>query len=47
MSQEAFQTARSLRENISQVVLGKPDVVELLTVALLAQDRLLLYLARE
>lgn len=42
MSQEAFNTSRSLRENIEQVVLGKPDVVQMLTVALLAEEHILL-----
>jgi MoxR-like ATPase len=42
MSQEAFDTSRSLRENIEQVVLGKPDVVQMLTVALLAEEHILL-----
>ncbi len=42
MSQEAFETSRRLRENIEQVVLGKPDVVQMLTVALLADEHILL-----
>ncbi len=42
MSQEAFETSRRLRENIEQVVLGKPDVVQMLTVALLAEEHVLL-----
>jgi MoxR-like ATPase len=42
MSQEAFETSRRLRENIEQVVLGKPDVVQMLTVALLASEHILL-----
>ncbi len=42
MSQEAFETSRRLRENIEQVLLGKPEVVQLLTVALLAEEHVLL-----
>ncbi len=42
MSQEAFETSRRLRENIESVVLGKPDVVQMLTVALLAEEHILL-----
>lgn len=42
MTQGAFETSRRLRENIEQVVLGKPDVVQMLTVALLAQEHILL-----
>jgi len=42
MSQDAFETSRSLRKNIEQVVLGKPEVVQMLTVALLAQEHVLL-----
>ncbi len=42
MSQEAFETSRLLRENIQQVVLGKPDVVQLLVVSMLAGEHVLL-----
>lgn len=42
MSQEAFETSRLLRENIERVVLGKPDVVQLLVLALLAGEHVLL-----
>lgn len=42
MSQEAFETSRRLRENIERVLLGKPEVVQLLTVALLAEEHVLL-----
>ncbi|MCG8653446.1 MAG: AAA family ATPase, partial [Pirellulales bacterium] len=42
MSQEAFETSRLLRENIQQVLLGKPDVVQLLVVSLLAGEHVLL-----
>ncbi|QDT04278.1 ATPase family associated with various cellular activities (AAA) [Rubripirellula lacrimiformis] len=42
MSQEAYETSRSLRQNIERVVLGKPDVVQMLTVALLAGEHVLL-----
>ncbi len=42
MLQEAFETSRLLRQNIEQVVLGKPNVVQLLVVALLAGEHVLL-----
>lgn len=42
MSQEAYETSRLLRENIERVVLGKPEVVRLLVVALLAGEHVLL-----
>ena len=42
MSQEAFETSRLLRENIGQVVLGKPDVVQMLAISLLAGEHVLL-----
>lgn len=42
MSREAFETSRLLRENIEQVVLGKPDVVQMLVVSLLAGEHVLL-----
>ena len=42
MSQEAFETSRRLRENIQQVVLGKPDVVQLLVLSMLAGEHVLL-----
>ncbi len=42
MMQQAFQTARRLRENIERVLLGKPEVVRSLVVAMLAGDHVLL-----
>ena len=42
MSQDAFETSRLLRENIERVVLGKPEVVQLLVTCLLAGDHVLL-----
>ncbi|MDG2221824.1 MAG: MoxR family ATPase [Rubripirellula sp.] len=42
MAQEAFETSRLLRENIERVVLGKPDVVRLLVISLLAGEHVLL-----
>ena len=43
MSKDAFDTARLLRENISRVVLGKDDLVQMLVVSvLLASEHLLL-----
>lgn len=42
MAQEAFETSRLLRENIEKVVLGKPEVVQLLAIALLAGEHVLL-----
>jgi MoxR-like ATPase len=40
--QRAFETARVLRENIDRVVLGKPEVVRSLVIAMLAGDHVLL-----
>jgi MoxR-like ATPase len=40
--QRAYETARVLRENIERVVLGKPEVVRSLVVAMLAGDHVLL-----
>ena len=42
MSQDAFETSRLLRENIERVVLGKPEVVQLLVTSLLAGEHVLL-----
>ena len=42
MSQDAFETSRLLRENISRVVLGKDELVQLLVVALLSGEHVLL-----
>ena len=42
MSQQAFETSRLLRENIERVVLGKPEVVRLVVVAMLAGEHVLL-----
>lgn len=42
MSNEAFQTSRLLCTNIERVLLGKPDVVQLLVLALLAGEHVLL-----
>lgn len=42
MSQQAYEISRLLRENIEKVVLGKPEVVQLLVVALLAGEHVLL-----
>jgi len=42
MSQDAFETSRLLRSNIESVVLGKPDIVQLLVTCLLAGEHLLL-----
>ena len=42
MTQQAFETSRLLRDNIQQVVLGKPDVVQLIVIALLAGEHVLL-----
>ena len=42
MSQAAFETSRSLSSNIESVVLGKPDIVQLLVTCLLAGEHLLL-----
>ncbi len=42
MTQQAFETSRLLRENIERVVLGKPEVVRLLVVAMLAGEHVLL-----
>jgi MoxR-like ATPase len=40
--QQAYETARMLRENIERVVLGKPEVVRSLVIAMLAGDHVLL-----
>lgn len=40
--QEAFRTAERLQANIERAVLGKPEVVELLVIALLAEEHILL-----
>jgi len=40
--QQAYETARVLRKNIEQVVLGKPEVVRSLVIAMLAGDHVLL-----
>ena len=42
MSQQAFETSRLLRDNIERVVLGKPEVVRLVVVSLLAGEHVLL-----
>ena len=42
MPQEAFETSRLLRENIERVLLGKPDLVQLLVVSLIAGEHVLL-----
>lgn len=42
MTQEAYETSRLLRENIERVVLGKPDVVQMLVISLLAGEHVLL-----
>ncbi len=42
MPQQAFQTARRLSDNIERVVLGKPEVVRSVVVALLAGEHVLL-----
>ena len=42
MSQQAHETSRLLRQNMEQVVLGKPDVVRLIVVSLLAGEHVLL-----
>tara|TARA_R110002049_G_scaffold72490_6_gene187428 strand:+ start:130564 stop:131529 length:966 start_codon:yes stop_codon:yes gene_type:complete len=39
---EAYETSRLLRENIEKVVLGKPEVVRLIVLCLLAGEHLLL-----
>ena len=41
-TQDAFETSRLLRENIERVVLGKPELVQLLVVCLLAEEHVLL-----
>jgi MoxR-like ATPase len=40
--QQAYETAKSLRQNIERVVLGKPEVVRSLVIAMLAGDHVLL-----
>ncbi len=42
MPQEAFEISRLLRHNIERVVLGKPDVVQMLVTALLSGEHALL-----
>ncbi|MGB7346770.1 MAG: hypothetical protein WBD20_21290, partial [Pirellulaceae bacterium] len=42
MAQQAYTTAQLLRENMERVVLGKPDVVQLIVIALLAGEHVLL-----
>lgn len=42
MPQDAFEISRLLRQNIERVVLGKPDVVQMLVTALLAGEHALL-----
>lgn len=42
MLHEAFETSRLLRQNIERVVLGKPDIVQMLVAALLAGEHVLL-----
>ncbi len=42
MPQEAYEVSKKLRENIEQVVLGKPEVVQLLVTSLLAGEHMLL-----
>lgn len=42
MTQDAFQTSRRLRENIETVLFGKNEVVEMLVVAMLAGEHILL-----
>ena len=42
MTQQAFATAQMLRENMESVVLGKPEVVRLIVIALLAGEHVLL-----
>jgi MoxR-like ATPase len=41
-TQDAFETSRLLRENIERVVLGKPELVQLLVLSLLAEQHVLL-----
>ena len=42
MTQQAYATAQMLRDNMQRVVLGKPDVVQLIVIALLAGEHVLL-----
>ena len=42
MPQEAYETSKLLRENIERVVLGKPEVVQMIVIALLAGEHVLL-----
>ena len=42
MPQDAFEVSRLLRQNIERVVLGKPDVVQMLVTSLLAGEHALL-----
>ncbi len=41
-TQDAFETSRLLRENVERVVLGKPELVQLLVLSLLAEEHVLL-----
>jgi MoxR-like ATPase len=41
-TQEAFETSRLLRENIERVVLGKPELVQMLVISLLAGEHVLM-----
>lgn len=42
MSQQAYDTSRLLSENMQRVLLGKPDVIQLIVLALLAGEHVLL-----
>jgi MoxR-like ATPase len=42
MTEQAYETAQALRTNIERVVLGKPEVVRSLVIAMLAGDHVLL-----
>ncbi len=42
MIQQAYETAQALRTNVERVVLGKPEVVRSLVIAMLAGDHVLL-----
>ena len=42
MTANAFETSRKLRANVERVLLGKPDVVQLMVLSLLAGDHVLL-----
>ncbi len=41
-TQEAFETSRLLQENVGRVMLGKPELVQLLVVSLLAEEHVLM-----